>query len=231
MNLVRVHFRNHIKKYHYHRLINLRDPILRLYHKKFIMAAKFRFEKNDWKEFNSDDLAIIEEERKKRREQGLVIDTTKHTYGKICPACVKPNSTNVNFCTGCSFPLTEDDVQQLPDNVFLDIITGKNKDTPVLFRNESIMLFNDKFGVSVPNDHIDVIPIEVFEDVTSLGKEHVAMLEALFDAGIEEFKKRDLSRFGWTDVDAELRKNVIAGYNFPVSVKHLHLHMVLPPCK
>ena len=24
---------------------------------------------------------------------------------------------------------------------------------------------------------------------------------------------------------------VVAGYNFPVSVKHLHLHMVLPPFK
>ena len=147
---------------------------------------------------------------------------------KIWTACTKPNAVHVNFCTGCSFELTPSDILQLPDNVFLDIVTGNNKDTPILYRDNSICLFNDKFGVSIPNDHIDVIPIDVYDDVTVLTAEHIPMLEGLFRAGIEEFKKRDLSRFG---ENFNIEENVIAGYNFPVSVKHLHLHMVLPPCR
>lgn len=186
----------------------------------------FRFNKSHWKDFSSEDLQVIERERSQR---GTITEfSSKHQYGKICPACTKPNSVNVDFCTGCSFPLTPQDVSQLPDNVFLDIITGKNKDTPILFRDDSLCLFNDKFGVSVHNDHIDIIPIDVYDDVTCLTQEHIPMLEALFKAGVEEFKKRDLSRFG---ENFNIEENVIAGYNYPVSVKHLHLHMVLPPCK
>ncbi|KAF0976839.1 hypothetical protein FDP41_004134 [Naegleria fowleri] len=186
----------------------------------------FRFNKSHWKDFSSEDLQVIERERSQR---GTITEfSSKHQYGKICPACTKPNSVNVDFCTGCSFPLTPQDVSQLPDNVFLDIITGKNKDTPILFRDDSLCLFNDKFGVSVHNDHIDIIPIDVYDDVTCLTQEHIPMLEALFKAGVEEFKKRDLSRFG---ENFNIEENVIAGYNYPVSVKHLHLHMVLPPFK
>ncbi|EFC47101.1 predicted protein [Naegleria gruberi] len=189
-------------------------------------TTSFRFNKNHWKDFNEQDLKVIEKER---NDRGVIQqDTTKHQYGKICAACIKPNAVHVDFCTGCSFPLVPQDIQQLPDNVFLDILTGKNTSTPILFRDDNICLFNDKFGVSVHDDHIDVIPTAVYEDVTCLNASHISLLEDLFNAGVQEFKKRDLSRFG---ENFNVEQNVVAGYNFPVSVKHLHLHMVLPPCK
>ncbi|KAL9652537.1 hypothetical protein ABK040_000107 [Willaertia magna] len=191
------------------------------------MTTQYRFGKSHWREFTKEDLDQIEKERS---ERGIIEQLSKHQYGKICPACSKPNTPNVEFCTGCSFPLVEQDVQKLPDNIFLDIIHGRYTETTVLYRDDEICLFNDKFGVSIPNDHIDVIPIEEIEDVLSLTKEHIPLLEKLFDRGIEEFQKRDLSRFDSVE-GFDLRRDVIAGYNWPVSVKHLHLHMVLPPFK
>lgn len=86
-------------------------------------------------------------------------------------------------------------------------------------------MFDDKFGVS--DNHVDVIPVEVILDISVLTKEHIPMLQDLYQQGLNEFKKRNLK----AEVFDNLDELVTAGYNFPVSVKHLHLHMVLPPFK
>jgi hypothetical protein len=76
-----------------------------------------------WKSFTPEQLAAIEEARAAVRAKGPLVMDPKGTYGLICRACTKPNSTNVTFCTGCSFPSTVEDVQRLPDNIFV-------RDTP-----------------------------------------------------------------------------------------------------
>src|SRR5690606_30515333 len=65
------------------------------------------------------------------------------------------------------------------------------------------------------------------EDITKLTEKHIPLLEDLFRLGIEEFKRRNIKEFEGKN----LEDLVVAGYNFPVSVKHLHLHLVLPPFK
>lgn len=46
--------------------------------------------------------------------------------GLICRACTKPNTISTTFCTGCGFPCTEDDIQRLPDNIFLQLVKGED---------------------------------------------------------------------------------------------------------
>ncbi len=55
------------------------------------------------------------------------------------------------------------------------------------------------------------------------------MLQQMFKLGLLEFKSRPNVQENF-DVN-RLEEFVVGGYNFPVSVKHLHLHMVLPPFK
>jgi diadenosine tetraphosphate (Ap4A) HIT family hydrolase len=109
----------------------------------------------------------------------------------------------------------------------LDIITGKYTQTKVLFRNDDFLVFDDKYGVS--ENHLDVIPTKVITDISSLTDLDIPMLEGLYNHGLNEFKSRQnvKEKFG----DENLDDYITAGYNFPVSVAHLHLHMVLPPFK
>jgi hypothetical protein len=71
-----------------------------------------------WKSFSVEQLAAIETARAADRSKGLLVKDPKGTYGLICRACAKPNSCDVSFCTGCSFPSQPEDVQRLPDNIF-----------------------------------------------------------------------------------------------------------------
>lgn len=83
------------------------------------IKMSFRFGRSSWKDFSKEELEIIEKERVEQRKKNETKDEKK-TFGKVCRACSKPNSLSVNFCTGCGFNCTEDDVQQLPDvNFFL----------------------------------------------------------------------------------------------------------------
>jgi len=154
----------------------------------------------------------------------------KATYKKICRACDKPNALEVTFCTGCSFGITEWDLQRVSDNIFLDMINGIDTGTKVLFRDEKFVVFDDKFGVS--DNHLDVIPTQVIADLTALTSEHIPMLDGLYSLGIQEMKRRLSVKYNKAIQLYEgknLEDYIVAGYNFPVSVKHLHLHFVLPP--
>jgi len=165
----------------------------------------------------------------------------KATYGIICRACAKPNAPTVTFCTGCSFPASEWDLQRLPDNIFLELVNGKDIGAKVHYRDKEFIVFDDKFGVS--SNHLDVIPTVVYADLTSLTSAEIPMLERLYELGKQEFLRRRLSLFANFQRDQhssgaaaddglppfDIDTMIVAGYNFPVSVKHLHLHMVLPP--
>jgi diadenosine tetraphosphate (Ap4A) HIT family hydrolase len=143
---------------------------------------------------------------------------------------LKPNNKDTPFCTGCGFELVRADLQKLPDNVFMDIITGVNKDTEILYQDDAILLFNDKFGVSVYGEHIDVIPREVIEDVTKLTSADIPLVKALYETGLKHLETREFVK-RMNIPKEELAQWITAGFNYPVSVKHLHLHMVLPPFK
>jgi len=176
-----------------------------------------------WKTFTPEKLAEIEKAREAVRAAGGVTVDAKGTYGIVCRACTKPNSVHVPFCTGCSFPATKEDIQKLPDNVFLAIVNGSDSGTPVLYRDEEMLVFNDKFGVS--SNHIDVIPIKVIDDITSLTKDHVGLLERMYECGKKLLMARNIPWLQGQNID----DFISAGYNYPVSVKHLHVHLIMPP--
>lgn len=82
------------------------------------------------------------------------------------------------------------------------------------------------------SNHLDIIPVVVIDDVLSLNSSHIEMLDNMYKLGLDEMKRRIASKqnthIGLFDAN-NLEDYVVAGYNFPVSVKHLHLHFVLPP--
>jgi len=105
------------------------------------------------------------------------------------------------------------------------MINGQDIGATIRYRDDDVIVFDDKFGVS--DDHLDIIPIREVPDITVLRKEDIPMLKQLYEHGLKELKKRNPSRFEGLNMESY----VVAGYNHPVSVKHLHLHMVLPPFK
>jgi diadenosine tetraphosphate (Ap4A) HIT family hydrolase len=185
-----------------------------------VKELKCRF-KDNWKEYTEEEYEIIKKEREENKK--TFKKEEKVEYGLICRACLKPNRLGAKHCTSCYFDCDEWDIQKIPSNIFLDIIEGRYTETPVLFRNERVLLFDDKYFVS--KNHIDVIPVEVIEDIEDLDSSHLELLKEMFQEGLNEFKKRDLQQFK----DFKLEDLLTCGFNFPVSVKHLHLHMILPP--
>jgi diadenosine tetraphosphate (Ap4A) HIT family hydrolase len=149
------------------------------------------------------------------------------TYGIICPACTKPNSLSTDFCTGCSFPVSKYDIYRLPDNIFLELVKGKDIGANVRYRDSNYIIFDDKFPVS--DNHIDIIPCDVYTDISVLNKQHIPLLQRLYELGKEELLKRNIIN-GLINAN-NIDSYISAGYNYPVSVKHLHLHMMVPPYK
>lgn len=174
-----------------------------------------------WNEFTEEEYILIEKEREETKN--YFQKEKDEEYALICKACNKPNRMGASNCTACVFTLHEWDIQKIPKNVFLDIIEGRNKGTPLLYKDEKICIFDDKYPVA--ENHTDVIPIEVIVDITDLTSEHTELLEYMYQKGIEEFKKRNLKKYK----EFNIEDLVASGFNYPVSVKHLHLHMVLPP--
>lgn len=80
----------------------------------------------DWRALSPEQLALIEEARNlvKAKGRDALMPDPKGSYGIVCRACTKPNAPTVTFCTGCSFPASEWDIQRLPDNIFLELVRG-----------------------------------------------------------------------------------------------------------
>eukprot|EP01112_Ceratiomyxa_fruticulosa_P016758 TRINITY_DN5105_c0_g1_i1.p1 TRINITY_DN5105_c0_g1~~TRINITY_DN5105_c0_g1_i1.p1 ORF type:complete len:239 (+),score=34.75 TRINITY_DN5105_c0_g1_i1:89-805(+) len=143
-------------------------------------------------------------------------------YKLICPACQKPNSM-ITHCSGCGFALSEWDIQQVPDNIFWDVVLDKETGNKVVYRSKDIVVIDDKFATSA--HHIDVIPTILIPDITHLTAEHIPLLEKMYTVGVEVLKSRNIPLFK----NLDLTEYLLLGYNFPVSVAQLHLHLILPP--
>lgn len=55
----------------------------------------------------------IEEKRAEAKKKGKLDTTTSAHWRLVCPACEKPNSLAVGFCTGCGFELCEWDAEEV----------------------------------------------------------------------------------------------------------------------
>eukprot|EP01119_Soliformovum_irregulare_P023443 TRINITY_DN8177_c0_g1_i5.p1 TRINITY_DN8177_c0_g1~~TRINITY_DN8177_c0_g1_i5.p1 ORF type:complete len:276 (-),score=51.39 TRINITY_DN8177_c0_g1_i5:1-828(-) len=180
---------------------------------------------NIWKDkIISKEINKIDEARKTRIRPALsTLDGRR--WKLVCPVCEKPNAIHVRGCTACGFPLRSEDVDELDENVFLKIINGSNMEHKVRHRDEEMLIFEDKFKIS--KYHLDAIPIRVIEDITHLTSTDVPLLERMYKRGMDCLREMTRDDPLWKTRDVE--DHAIVGFNLPVSVYHLHCHMVLPP--
>ena len=176
--------------------------------------------------------------------------TKKLEIKLLCPACNKPNNINVQFCTGCGNDLTPWDAACVSANVFRDLVncilskSFNASSIPYCYNDDQSVVLDDQFGVSKYNDaHLDVLPMEMIDDISNLNKTHIPLLKHMYKKGIDVLCSRKSQRFEQEnsstvdnkddkmkeDVRDVYEKYVVAGFNYPVSVPHLHLHLVLPP--
>jgi diadenosine tetraphosphate (Ap4A) HIT family hydrolase len=175
-------------------------------------------------ELSQKDQEILEK-RKLKEKKGPIPRDPSASYKLVCPTCEKPNAESVTFCTGCGYGLSPWDLEKQPENIFRDLIGGKDIGAKVLCRNERVIVFDDKFGVS--DGHIDVIPVRDIVDITALTKEHIPLLKELYKEGLDQLLQKNLELY----YGHNLEDYLTAGFNYPTSVPHLHLHMAVPPFK
>eukprot|EP01116_Phalansterium_solitarium_P010357 TRINITY_DN25065_c0_g1_i1.p1 TRINITY_DN25065_c0_g1~~TRINITY_DN25065_c0_g1_i1.p1 ORF type:complete len:304 (+),score=63.49 TRINITY_DN25065_c0_g1_i1:2-913(+) len=155
------------------------------------------------------------------RHDVAALDASRHRL--ICPACEKPNVTHVHACTACAFPLRPEDVAVGPENPFRGIISGKTQEHLITYRDDRVLVFLDKWKIA--KHHLDAIPIEEIPDLTALRREHLPLVEQLYERGLWSLQQLQPPHVR----GLRLEDVVIAGFNLPVSVAHLHCHIVLPP--
>jgi len=166
----------------------------------------------------------IARKRAKAMAEGQIQRKPGSTYVRICPACEKPNSLVSSFCTGCTFELTQWDEKESP-NVFWNLVQGQDIGCVVRIKGKDFIVFDDKYPVS--DFHLDCIPTRSILDILALTRADIPLLKELYKAGVEEFKKSNISIFSGKNIE----DHVVCGFNYPVSIPHLHLHIVLPPFK
>eukprot|EP01113_Clastostelium_recurvatum_P039537 TRINITY_DN6045_c0_g1_i3.p1 TRINITY_DN6045_c0_g1~~TRINITY_DN6045_c0_g1_i3.p1 ORF type:complete len:174 (+),score=27.61 TRINITY_DN6045_c0_g1_i3:485-1006(+) len=93
----------------------------------------------------------------------------------------------------------------------------------VVYRDKEILIFRDKYACST--HHLDAIPIEPIPDISSLRGEHLPLVRKLYGTGLKVLTDMHLPLFKGYN----LKDYLISGFSLPVSVFHLHLHLVLPP--
>eukprot|EP01114_Cavostelium_apophysatum_P022094 TRINITY_DN7883_c0_g1_i1.p1 TRINITY_DN7883_c0_g1~~TRINITY_DN7883_c0_g1_i1.p1 ORF type:complete len:276 (-),score=51.20 TRINITY_DN7883_c0_g1_i1:23-850(-) len=171
-------------------------------------------------------LKKIERNRNEKASLGAGValsDLDPKQFKLVCPVCHKPNILPTKYCGSCAFALQPIDVQQVPENPFLSIIANPLDEHVVLFRDKDVIVFEDKFSIS--DYHLDSIPVEVIRDLTLLRREHIPLIEKMYSTGVTSLKKLNHPALKVEDFE----KIIIAGFNYPVSVYHLHLHLILPP--
>ena len=184
----------------------------------------------------------IEETRKQRdakhKERRILtisadaasVSSNSGNYRLFCPLCNKPNQSSVSVCNCCEFPLDAGDLDVFSENIFEDILAGRNVDTKIVYRDEEIAIMNDRFPASL--HHIYVVPISKIDDISHLTTKDLALIQSMFNKGVAELKRRNIPGFQNEPDHNGLNfdDHLILGFNYPPSVFYLHLHLIVPPC-
>lgn len=92
----------------------------------------------------------------------------------------------------------------------------------VVFTDEKTVVFNDKYPMA--KIHILVIPKEHIDNINSLNKDHLELLNQMKTNALNHIKK----------INPEINENeIIFGFHTPPfnSINHLHMHCIVPPFK
>lgn len=143
-----------------------------------------------------------------------------------CPICKKKNIISTKTCTYCNCVLLKElHMEEAPNNNnFINVILGKDIEHKTFYQDDKICIFDDKYPAA--QYHLLAVPIEPIIDITCLNRDHLPLLKYLYEKSIETIKSMLIS-------DNIIYKNedIKAGFNIPVSVDHLHLHIILEPIK
>lgn len=153
----------------------------------------------------------------------------------MCRVCDKPNSLHVSSCSSCGFPMEKPaDAQLVVTNPFIPIIEGTAEDHEVLRREEECLLFKDKFPVA--EVHLQCIPTMLgIEDATFLcppllsPDEAISLCERMKAVSMEVLREEASKVLDLRKLVHPLEHYAVMGFNIPVSVRHLHLHVAFPP--
>eukprot|EP01127_Copromyxa_protea_P012529 TRINITY_DN3287_c0_g3_i2.p1 TRINITY_DN3287_c0_g3~~TRINITY_DN3287_c0_g3_i2.p1 ORF type:complete len:582 (-),score=102.23 TRINITY_DN3287_c0_g3_i2:56-1801(-) len=171
------------------------------------------------------------EESEKKKPRTSPPQASKGKVWKyVCPDCQKPNTLVVDVCTGCGTALGDEHLKEVSANIFLDLARGEDIGVNVHFKNEDVIVFDDVFGVS-SLAHILIISVKAIVDITNLTDEDLPLILDMYDKGIIVLKKILGENPMWNDLKLPLEEYVTAGFNYPISVPQLHLHMAVPPYK
>mmetsp|Transcript_14741 Transcript_14741/g.18651 ORF Transcript_14741/g.18651 Transcript_14741/m.18651 type:complete len:232 (-) Transcript_14741:7-702(-) len=147
---------------------------------------------------------------------------------KICSACTKPNIRGLDSCSGCGGSLEGAAISVKHSCAFCDVVDRtdeQNYDAGELirYRDGSIVVFDSKFPMS--RFQWNVIPCQHIESVVELRATHLELLDQMYKAGHAVISKI-LQQDGhlW-----DASEGIYFGYNYPPSVPHLHLYIVVCP--
>ena len=176
----------------------------------------------------------VEEQRRQRPSPLSAADLAAGVPAQLfCPLCSKPNSLNAarTGCTNCHFELSVDrDLIAPVRNPFARVLAGEpDPEHAVYVETPRCLVVQDAFPLSVV--YLQAIPRQPLADLRALDRRHVELLEEMHAAGRRAAIARVaahplLSAVASAD---DVEAAIICGFNFPVAVAHLHLHVVLPP--
>jgi diadenosine tetraphosphate (Ap4A) HIT family hydrolase/ribosomal protein L40E len=137
-----------------------------------------------------------------------------------CPRCGKPNNVAAKTCTGCGHPIDPRlDFVFLPANPFLEVLSGARPDHRIMFRDGEICVFENLFPTA--DCHLLAIPVSCVPDITHLSAADIPLVERLHREGVRALRSI-------CDADED---DIFAGFNVPVSVPHLHMHVAARPTR
>ena len=148
------------------------------------------------------------------------------TLSRSCPACSKPNTASVTACTKCSTPLDGIPLEETAGTAFDALLRALDALDP-----PSAAFPRAVEGHTVRRVSADAV---VFDDKYKIAPEHVLAVPRrrpdLEDAGRLGRADAPLVRHLWREAHAAMagrgRGPLLSGFNLPVSVPLLHLHMV-----
>jgi hypothetical protein len=171
-----------------------------LNNKYFQYSKVIEYQNNIWKN------KIIEKELKrieKIRQENIYAPKEKedlknldsNIFKLICPVCDKPNVILLNHleCTSCGFPLSLQDIKKIQENIFLNIINNKNNEHKILYRDNDILIFEDKFKIA--DYHFDAIPIQEIKNIKELTFQHILLIQKMYQKGIYILQQNNISLF------------------------------------
>lgn len=138
---------------------------------------------------------------------------TNKTHKKYC-SCGKPSALLLEQCSYCGASLNDQHIAPMKRDPLLAAVLGENTEFQEMHRSFQLLVLKNRYPVG--DQHLLVLPKSTFYDIRQLRKRDAALLEKMYQKGLECLK-------------VEPGTPVACGFSYPSDYNHLHLHMVTPP--